>query len=516
MELIKKQITNYTWKVKNAMQFTLDDTINVPENLLDIERLVLVKGNVVIEDISPMVDRFQVKGNLHYQILYLADKESNTFDSLSGKVPFVEYINADGTKETDNIEVHAGLNDLTITMLHSRKLNLKALIGLDYQVKEKEVFEAVTDIEDEGNAEVLGGTISMMSLSLQDKRPLQIIEQVDIPANKPDIYQVIWKSMTITNPQIKAGDGCLIVSGNLCVFLVYNAEEEGMPVQYFSMEVPFEKQVDESNANADMISASVLNPEQYHITVISDDKGQDRVLELTADFTLETKLYGQEELTLVKDAYSTGVLIEPEWKEFSLQHLLMRNCAKVRVSETVDMPKKQSVLQVCNTEGSVSIDETKRTPKGVSVEGILSAQVTYLNKDDNGNLSSTNFDIPFDCEIELGGMNDNVTYSIVPYIDQIQSVQLSDNQIEIKSEISLDVLAFVNEKTKAVLDMVEKPIDLEEKMKLPGITCYIVKHGDTLWSIAKRHYTTVERIKEINGLESDMIYPGDKLVIIKE
>ena len=78
MELIKKQITNYTWKVKNAMQFTLDDTINVPENLLDIERLVLVKGNVVIEDISPMVDRFQVKGNLHYQILYLADKERSS------------------------------------------------------------------------------------------------------------------------------------------------------------------------------------------------------------------------------------------------------------------------------------------------------------------------------------------------------------------------------------------------------------------------------------------------------
>ena len=164
MELIKKQITNYTWKVKNVMQFTLDDTINVPENLLDMERLVLVKGNVVIDEVQPMVDRFQVKGNLNYQILYLADKESNTFDSLSGKVPFVEYINADGTKETDFVEVHACLNDLTVTMLHSRKLNLKALIGLDYQVKEKEEFEAVTAIEDEGNAEVLGGTISMMSL----------------------------------------------------------------------------------------------------------------------------------------------------------------------------------------------------------------------------------------------------------------------------------------------------------------------------------------------------------------
>ena len=516
MELIKKQITNYTWKVKNVMQFTLDDTINVPENLLDMERLVLVKGNVVIDEVQPMVDRFQVKGNLNYQILYLADKESNTFDSLSGKVPFVEYINADGTKETDFVEVHACLNDLTVTMLHSRKLNLKALIGLDYQVKEKEEFEAVTAIEDEGNAEVLGGTISMMSLNLQDKRPLNITEQVDIPTNKPDIYQVIWKSMTVTNPQIKACDGYLLVSGNLCIFLIYNAEEQDMPVQYFTMEVPFEKRVDESSSTADMISGSVLNPDQYHITVVPDDRGQDRVLELSADFTLETKLYGQEEMQLVRDAYSTDVFIEPEWKEFTLLHLLMRNCAKVRVSETVDMPKKQSVLQICYTEGSVSVDETKRTSKGIMALGVLSAQVTYLNKDDGGALSSTTFDVPFECEIEVDGMTGDVTYSIVPYIDQIQSVQLSDTQIEIKAEISLDVLAFSNDKEKAVLNMEMKPIDVDKKMELPGITCYIVRPGDTLWSIAKRHYTTVERIKEINGLDSDMIYPGDKLVILKE
>ena len=306
------------------------------------------------------------------------------------------------------------------------------------------------------------------------------------------------------------------VSGNLCIFLIYNAEDQDMPIQYFTMEVPFEKKIDDPLVNADMISGSVLNLTGYHITVIPDDKGQDRMLEIDADFSLETKLYGTEELKLVQDAYSTELMIEPKWKEFYLLHLLMRNCAKVRVFETVDMPKKQSVLQICNTEGSVSVDETKRTSKGISVEGILSAQVTYLNKDDNGTLASTTFDIPFESEIEVDGMDNDVTYSIVPYIDQIQSVQLSDSQIEIKAESSLDVLAFTNEKERAVLDMSVKPINVEEKMQLPGITCYIVKQGDTLWSIAKRHYTTVARIKEINGLESDMIYPGDKLVILKE
>ena len=70
MEFNKKEIENYAWKTKNIMQFTIDDAINIPENLLDVERLVLVKGNVVVEETQAMVDRFQVKGMLHYQILY--------------------------------------------------------------------------------------------------------------------------------------------------------------------------------------------------------------------------------------------------------------------------------------------------------------------------------------------------------------------------------------------------------------------------------------------------------------
>lgn len=516
MEFIKREIRNFSWKVKNAMQFTIDDTINVPESLMDMERLVLVKGNVVIEETQAMVDRFQIKGSLHYQILYSADKEANVFDSMTGKVPFIEYINADGTNETDYIEVHASLNDLTVTMLHSRKISMKALVGLDYQVKENESFQAVTEIENCENAEVLNGNISMMSLQLQSKQRLQMNEQVIIPDNKPNIYQVIWKSMSVTKLQIKPADGYLLITGNLNVFLVYTAEEDSMPIQYFNMEVPFEQKLTEDQCVEEMISGSFLNLDQYHITVVPDDSGEDRIIELAAEFTVEIKLYGNEELRLVRDAYSTELEMTPRWKDFSIQHLLLRNCAKTKVTDLLEMPKQQSVLQICNVEGAVSIDDTERTGKGILVEGVLGTQITYLNKEANGALASVTFDIPFSYEIEVNGMRDEVTYSIVPFLDQISAQQAGENQIELKAEVSLEVLAFTNERARAVLDMDITPINMERKKALPGVIGYIVKKEDTLWSIAKKYYTTVARIKEINELDSDAVGAGDKLVILKE
>jgi hypothetical protein len=498
------------------MQFTIDDTINIPDSLMDMERLILVKGNVVIEDTEAMTDRFQVKGSLNYQILYCADKEGSVFDSLVGKVPFVEYINADGTKEGDYIEVHASLNDLTVTMLHSRKISLKSLVSLDYQVKENESFQAVTGIENAAGTEVLGGNISMMSLQLQKKEMLQVREQVEIPANKPNIYQVIWKSVSVSRIQIRPVDGYMLVSGNLNVFLIYTAEDENMPIQYFTMEIPFEQRVPEDISTEDMISGSFLALNQYHITVVQDESGEDRLLDIVADFTLEMKLYGDESLQLVMDAYSPDVELNPQWREFNVQHLLVRNCAKAKISDVVDMPKQQSVLQICNVEGSVSIDETQRTARGIMVEGVIGTQITYLSKTDGGSLASVTFDIPFSHEIEVDGMKEDITYSIVPFFDQIAAMLLNENQMEIKAEISLEVLAFSNEKSKAVLNVEMSQIDMDRKKDMPSVIGYVVKPEDTLWGVAKKYYTTIDCIRQINGLENDSIHVGDRLLIVKE
>lgn len=42
---------------------------------------------------------------------------------------------------------------------------------------------------------------------------------------------------------------------------------------------------------------------------------------------------------------------------------------------------------------------------------------------------------------------------------------------------------------------------------------YIIKSGDTLYSISKKHHTTVDKLKKINGLNNNNINIGKKLVV---
>ena len=62
----------------------------------------------------------------------------------------------------------------------------------------------------------------------------------------------------------------------------------------------------------------------------------------------------------------------------------------------------------------------------------------------------------------------------------------------------------------------EKPLDMKKIQSMPGITVYMVKPGDTMWDIARRFYTTVEEIEELNELSEEEIESGQPLLLVKK
>ena len=62
----------------------------------------------------------------------------------------------------------------------------------------------------------------------------------------------------------------------------------------------------------------------------------------------------------------------------------------------------------------------------------------------------------------------------------------------------------------------EIPLDQEKIRNMPGITVYIMKPGDTLWNIAKKFYTTVEEIIQMNNLDGDEVSSGTPLLLVKK
>lgn len=77
-----------------------------------------------------------------------------------------------------------------------------------------------------------------------------------------------------------------------------------------------------------------------------------------------------------------------------------------------------------------------------------------------------------------------------------------------KNNISVDKIRQLNNLTSDVLR-----VGQVLKLKEANINNYIVKLGDTLYSIAREFNTTVDDIKKLNNLSNNLLSIGTELII---
>lgn len=199
------------------------------------------------------------------------------------------------------------------------------------------------------------------------------------------------------------------------------------------------------------------------------------------------------------------------------EQLLGKNNSKVRVTDRVNVGAGQpSILQICNASGNVRIDEEVLVEGGVEVEGVVDVQILYVSEDDNKPIGAAKGVIPFSQFVEIKGLDENCMYQITPSVEQISVIMLDSEEVEIKAALNLDTIAFMKLDESIIVGIEERPCNLEKLQNMPSMVGYIVKEGDTLWSIAKQFQTTVDSIMAMNSLDSDMIRSGEKLLLIKK
>lgn len=97
--------------------------------------------------------------------------------------------------------------------------------------------------------------------------------------------------------------------------------------------------------------------------------------------------------------------------------------------------------------------------------------------------------------------------------DQFYTVKNGDTLFEIARlyQVPVDVITRANRLNDP------NTIFVGQVLRIPQSTrplWYVVRYGDTLYTIAKRFFTTVDNIVALNSLANpDVIYPGDRIRI---
>lgn len=484
----------------------------VPDVYPDISKIIQVSSTAGITDKSCTSDRITVDGRAEIVILYLGDDE-NVY-SISTSQQFSHLMDAKGARDGMYTEAEICVDNVDYTILNSRKLNVKVLMGIDANALEDVNANICTSMSTDEPYEILNQQITPYKTVSRACEQLCIRERLDLPGGKPSIEKILRVDVCIRNKEYSLSTNKMMVKGILLVSTIYCGDTDGK-IHCVEHEVPFTEIVAMQDVSEDMKASLKLCVNKVFYKPEADTDGDSRCIVLECIITANAKACYKFDMNVVKDAYCTKYPISLGRESATVTRLAMENSGQVSAKDVVtlgeDMPE---IMQIFNVSPHAYLANARIENKKCIVDGVIESDIMYVSDQSSSPINTHRhqqtfthtFDVPLAesdmvCDVRIDVVHSSYTISL-------------GREIDLRFVLQIDTDILSNEKTEYVTDVQRDESQSFDPRKSYCIKIYFAKHNDNLWSIAKQHRITKEALMEINNLTSDNeIFDGKQLMI---
>lgn len=522
MELIKKHIHMDRIRCKAAGQVALEEDLNIPDSKPDVNALIYQKGQVQIEEVKPTADHVSIRGRLLFHILYQSKEDKRSLVSVEGKIPFEEQMYMDGVKGTDSVRIQSQMEDLTVSVINTRKLGVQSLVSLRASVEELYDEEVPVEIylsaneEGEFPIEYCKKTLEVAQIAIQKNDVFRVREEIPLPSSYPNIYKILWENVSLEDVEFRPVDEKLMIHGEIHIFILYESEGEERVIRAYEVTVPLN-----GNLECQGLVDGMIGDVQYEIGNLSldvrpDFDGEQRMLGLELVLDMEMKMYEESRVDILTDIYGITKDVKEVIKETELKRLLMKIGGKSKIGDHIKVKNNGGrILQLLHSEGNVQTQSVEIKPEGIEVRGNVEVSVLYVTGEDSSPYNSLKGNVPFLYTMEVAEIAPGDTFRMTAKLEQLQVMMLDSEELDVKGVLGFSATVFQNAPINLITDVKVAPLDMAKLNELPGMVAYVVGRDDNLWNIGKRYYVPVAKIREVNGLNGDELKVGEKLLIVK-
>ena len=500
---------------RNALRLTVDDDVNVPDNKPDVRTVIWKTGNVRLNEKKLSGGRLYLKGVLGYHVLYLSEDEERPVQSIRGELTFDESVELPEACGGDNITVKAETEELDIGLIHSRKLAIRALLGIMVQAEELHDVRAAVALQEAPAVHTKTRVIPVTSIVADQKDIARLREELFLPSGKDSISELLYWELELRNPEARAREEMLEAKGELSLFALWKSDREDGALESYEAMLPFKTEFEISGCREGLIEDVVFRLTNENVSVKTDEDGEDRLLEAEAVLEAEMKLYEEGEMELLSDLYATDCMLKPVFLEEEYENLLLKNDSRMRISERLPLPEGMpEILQICRGSVEMKPDLCVREGETLKLSGTLEVNLLYISEEDDRPLHSYRTELPFSHQIEVRGLTPESTYDVRCFVSESSFGTVRSGEAELKAELAFSVVAMENRREEMIVDTERAEFDVDRFEEMPSMVGYTVKADETLWDIAKRYCTAPEeviRLTEHNG----EVREGDVLLIVK-
>ena len=334
---------------------------------------------------------------------------------------------------------------------------------------------------------------------LTASKRITVVEELELGGAKPPVGAVLRSECRINRSEQRVVSGKLITKGEASVELLYiPADSESTAVETMSFGLPFSQIIDVEGLDEsfevrlDTVSACC------EVMPRADDGSR---LECELVMLVNCTAVRYESCEAVTDAFSTQYECTVEQSDISLGEQPGPVCAEFTSEGTLTCSDGEiaSVASVWCEAGNITLRE------GRTVSGSLNFSAIGQNAEGSAVWLENEIPFEFTCDSPMSSDTSVTVRSCTYRLGEGGAVEV---RAVLAAEGSVCGSSFV--------PLADITVDTDKPLEKAG-SCAVklcsVSAGEELWELARRCRTSVEAIKEENGLSSDKTETGGMLLI---
>lgn len=490
----------------------------LPDSLPDVKKLLKIEFSPQITDYTCEGGMLRYSGECRCEVLYVSDtnrlRSGEFICRFSGKESIEE-----GSDQRVLLVPRITRNDSR--MLNPRKLSMR--LGLEvracvlsgHNLKCRVIGE--NGAEEEATMQWNEESVTSLVFTCAERIGLPFREDVELENNQPTIGEVICCHVESLPTQISVEDGKVDVSGDVLLRCLYETDTG----RCFEMNKRYSirEAVEIPDARKGMSAMAHMNVCGVQVSAQNNSYGERRVLEVDAEIELTVYCFDNEQVCLLRDAYSTDYVTENknicpaicsfegmQGTGFSVNHSILKN--------DVGAEKMSSIFGGTLLPGEISLvyDEEK---KKLLLDG--KAVVTFLSElpreeDEYGKEYMTlRAEVPIRGEIECRDPEfKNLLLQM--FISQSR-FHCDESKLYVDFEVNVTTPRMKVREEECISEVAVRYDRAYDKEKGSSILLYYPEAEDTLWSVSKQYRIQSDKIAEANQLEDGSLM-GKKVLLI--
>ena len=515
MELKQNLIHRKYKKCEAKNQITLGDDFSVPDGKPDIAAILQKKGEIQIEEVHTEKGKIKLRGILKVSVFYLTERSVETVNSYMMEIPFDEVLYMEGAVSGDNLKIHWNIEELRVTMIHPGKLSVRGVVSLWAEIMGTESHLITENVEEQSNVYIRTENFQLAEPVIERRDSYRIRDEISLPANKPNVQKILWKNQQLKGMDIRIQDNHLALKGEVQILVIYQSEDDAAGLQWMEQSVPFQGTLDVTGLTAEMFGVIETEVSHQNIEVKPDYDGELRMFQLELMLEVHMRIFEERTCKYLTDAYSTKKQLNLQTEEIFYEKLRICNQTKIKVNSQEKIEEGIPVLQILGHEACLMNQRWHMTEQGLVCEGTLEVQILYVTSSDRQPLGNMAVSLPYSQMIEIPEIDKKDRIYVMQKLDQLAVSMSNSGQIEIRGTAGAEVCVMEQCSLQNIKEISVEDYDMELYKKRPGMCIHFVQPGETLWKIAKNHYTTTEEIKKLNELSCDEVAAGQKLLLLK-